>query len=59
MIVQVRRIAKRATLPGKLVKIPGILVDLVVVDPDPWQTYETKYSPAYAGELRVPGRNRG
>jgi len=54
VIVQVRRLAKRGTLPPKLVKIPGILVDLVVVDPDPWQTYETKYSPAYAGELRVP-----
>ncbi len=54
VVVQVRRLAKRGTLPGKLVKIPGILVDLVVVDSDPWQTYETKYSPAYAGELRVP-----
>lgn len=54
VVVQVRRLAKRGTLPPKLVKIPGILVDLIVVDPDPWQTYETKYSPAYAGELRVP-----
>lgn len=54
VVVQVRRLAKRGTLHAKLVKIPGILVDLVVVDPDPWQTYETKYSPAYAGELRVP-----
>jgi propionate CoA-transferase len=54
VIVQVRRLAQRGTLPPKLVKIPGILVDLLVVDPDPWQTYETKYSPAYAGELRVP-----
>ena len=54
VIVQVKRLAERRTLPPKLVKIPGILVDLVVVDPDPWQTYETKYSPAYAGELRLP-----
>ena len=33
VIVQVRRLAKRGTLPAKDVKIPGMLVDLVVVDP--------------------------
>src|SRR5215212_1262551 len=54
VIVQVRRLAKRGTLPAKLVKIPGMLVDLVVVDPDQRQTYPTAFSPAYAGELRVP-----
>ena len=53
VIVQVRRIAKRGTLPAKQVKIPGILVDLVVVEPDQRQTYETEFSPAYAGELRI------
>src|SRR5690606_25743924 len=36
------------------VKIPGILVDYVVVDPEQRQTYATDYSPSYAGELRVP-----
>jgi propionate CoA-transferase len=54
VIVQVRQLAKRGTLPAKQVKIPGMLVDLVVVDPDQRQTYPTDYSPAYAGELRVP-----
>jgi propionate CoA-transferase len=54
VIVQVARIAKRGTLPAKQVKIPGILVDLVVVEPAQRQTYETEYSPSYAGELRVP-----
>jgi propionate CoA-transferase len=54
VIVQVKRIAKRGTLSPKAVKIPGILVDLVVVDPDQVQTYLTPYSPAYAGELRIP-----
>ncbi len=34
VIVQVKRLAKRGTLPAKQVKIPGILVDLVVVDPN-------------------------
>jgi propionate CoA-transferase len=54
VIVQVARLAKRGTLPPKQVKVPGMLVDLVVVDPEQRQTYRTAYSPAYAGELRVP-----
>ena len=54
VIVQVKRVAKRQTLAPKLVKIPGILVDLVVVDPDQRQSYLTDYSPAFAGELRIP-----
>ena len=54
VIVQVKRVAQRGTLPPKLVKIPGILVDLVVVEPEQWQTYATFHSPAYAGELRIP-----
>ncbi len=54
VIVQVARLAKRGTLPAKQVKIPGILVDLVVVEPGQRQTYEMDYSPSYAGELRVP-----
>ncbi len=54
VIVQVKRLARRGTLPARAVKIPGILVDFVVVDPDQTQTYTTEYSPAYAGEFRVP-----
>ena len=51
VIVQVKRLAARRTLPAKQVKIPGILVDLVVVDPEQRQSYLTAYSPAFAGEL--------
>ncbi len=54
VIVQVKRMARRGTLSSRLVKIPGILVDFVVVDPEQRQTYHTVYSPSYAGELRVP-----
>ncbi len=54
VIVQVKRLANRGTLPGKQVKIPGMLVDFVVVEPAQRQTYRTEYSPAYAGELREP-----
>lgn len=54
VIVQVARLAQRGTLHPKDVRIPGMLVDLVVVDPGQKQTYLTDYSPAYAGELRIP-----
>ncbi|MDE2516547.1 MAG: 3-oxoacid CoA-transferase [Rhodospirillales bacterium] len=54
VIVQVKRLAERGTLAPRAVKIPGILVDYVVVDPAQRQTYATAYSPSYAGVLRVP-----
>ena len=54
VMVQVKRLAVRGALPPKQVKIPGMLVDFVVVDPDQGQTYYTAYSPTYAGELRMP-----
>ncbi len=54
VIVQVKRMARRGTLPAKHVKIPGILVDIVVVEPKQSQTYESHYNPSYAGELRIP-----
>jgi propionate CoA-transferase len=54
VIVQVARLAQRGTLPAKQVKIPGMLVDIVVVDPTQRQTYAMDYSPAYAGEIKIP-----
>ena len=54
VIVQVKRMARRGTLPGKHVRIPGILVDFIVVDAEQRQTYATYYDPSYSGELRIP-----
>ena len=54
VVVQVKRLACRGALPAKHVKIPGILVDFVVVDPAQRQTYATDYDPSYSGELRIP-----
>jgi len=57
VVVQVKRMARRDTLPPKSVKIPGILVDFVVVDHEQRQTYATYYDPSYSGELRIPVGN--
>lgn len=54
VVVQVKRIARRGTIPGKLVKIPGMLVDAVVVDAEQKQTYQTKFDPSFAGQMKIP-----
>jgi propionate CoA-transferase len=54
VVVQVKRMARSGTLHGKDVRIPGILVDFVVVDREQSQTYATYYDPSYSGELRIP-----
>ncbi len=56
VIVQVERIADRGTLRARDVKIPGILVDCVVVaDPeDHWMTFAERYNPSFSGETRIP-----
>jgi propionate CoA-transferase len=54
VVVQVKRMALRGALPPKQVKIPGMLVDFIVVEPNQTQTFFTEYDPAYAGELKVP-----
>jgi len=56
VIVQVERIADRGALNPRHVKIPGILVDCVVVarPENHWQTSGTPYNPAYSCEFKVP-----
>jgi propionate CoA-transferase len=56
VIVQVERLADAGTLSSKAVKIPGLLVDCVVVaEPaDHWQTFVECYNPSFSGELKVP-----
>jgi propionate CoA-transferase len=54
VIVQVERLAGSGSLNPREVKIPGILVDCVVVSQPEhhWQTFGTMYSPAFSGEMR-------
>ena len=57
VIAQVERLAERGSLNPRQVKIPGVLVDCVVVADRPehhMQTFVTQYSAAFAGEIRVP-----
>ncbi len=56
VIVQVERIADRHALNPRDVKIPGILVDCVVVAKPEYhtQTYITSYNPAFSCEFKIP-----
>jgi propionate CoA-transferase len=56
VIAQVERVAAGGALHPRHVQVPGVLVDCVVIaQPENHrQTYGTAYSPAYAGEFRVP-----
>lgn len=56
VICQVERIAEAHSLDARRVRIPGILVDAVIVaEPEHhMQTYGTQYNPGISGEVRVP-----
>jgi len=54
VIAQVSRITKRGSLRPHDVRVPGHLVDMIVVDPDQKQTCETPYDPAISGQIMRP-----
>src|SRR5260370_38852794 len=54
VIAQVKRLAAYGTLKPQDVKVPGILVDHIVIDPEQRQTTQTDYDPAISGEIFRP-----
>lgn len=54
VIAQVKRMTAAGSLRPHDVRVPGHLVDLIVIDPDQKQTTETPYDPAISGQIMRP-----
>lgn len=60
VIVQVEKLVDYPSLDSRLIRLPGIYVDAIVVAADSdnhWQTFTTIYNPAYCGEVRIPTKS--
>ncbi len=60
VIAQVERIVEQGSIKPKDVRVPGILVDCVVVAEQPEMhrmNYGVMYDPALSGEIRIPVEN--
>ncbi len=54
VIAQVKRVTANGSLRPHDVRVPGHLVDCIVVDSEQKQTTETQYDPAISGEIMRP-----
>lgn len=56
VIVQIEKVVKAGTLDPKLVKIPGIYVDSIVIASKPeyqMQTFAEQFNPTYTGDIKI------
>lgn len=53
VIAQVRRVLEHGARPASEIRLPGIYVDSVVVDPDMMMTTDVPYEPAYFSGRRM------
>jgi propionate CoA-transferase len=55
VIAQVERVVESGSLNPRQVKVPGVMVDCVVVakPENHWQTFAIPYNPAFSSEIRI------
>lgn len=56
VVAQVRRIVERGSRPATMVRVPGVLVDKVVVDAQQMMTTQVPYDLSYVGGMDWDGR---
>ena len=53
-IAVVRKMVPKGAIDPRSVHVPGCFVDVLVVDEDHGQTYQTDFEPAYCGDSQMP-----
>lgn len=53
-IAVVRKIVPEGSIDPRSVHVPGCFVDVLVVDEEHGQTYQTDFEPSYCGDARMP-----
>jgi propionate CoA-transferase len=54
VIAQAKYLVEAGTIPPKSVRVPGVGIDYIVLDPQQMQTSKTYFHPALSGQSRVP-----
>ncbi|MFC1762144.1 acyl CoA:acetate/3-ketoacid CoA transferase [Planctomycetota bacterium] len=54
VIAQVKNLARAGTLDPRQVRVPGVCVDYIVVDPQQQQHCLAEYDPSLCGDVKIP-----